>query len=103
MRTAFGIRRLRVERRLFEIHADLALAREEVAELASRHARLLERAEAARVRMVVAETARAHEAWQEARRELAALGATLKAARSLVAELERAQSEAFDELLAPNA
>lgn len=103
MRTATGIRRLRAERRLFEVHARLARARDEAAQLACRHARLVGLAEAARARTAAAETPCAQQAFEEARCAAAASGGRLAAARSLVVELERAQDEALDELLAPGA
>lgn len=103
MRTATGIRRLRAERRLFEVHAHLAHARDEVAQLACRHAHLARLAEAARLRTAAAETPRAQRAFEDARRAAAVAGERLATARGLVAELERAHDEALDELLAPGA
>lgn len=101
MRTVGAIRRLRAERRLFEVHADLAVAREDAAALAGRHAQARQAAEAARVRMLASETALAHGDFEEARRTLGAAARRLTAARVLVAQLEAARDALFDELLAP--
>lgn len=99
MRAVVSMRRLRAERQLFEVHARLAVARAEAEVVAGQSAQLQEAAEEARIRMLVAETALAHRAWDEARGHAEAMAASLVAARCLVAQLEAAQDEVFDELL----
>lgn len=101
MRTGPAIRRLRAERRVFELHARLAVAREEVAVVAAQHAELQTMADEARLRMLVSETALAHREWEQARRHADTLSAALSAARGLVAQLEAAEDAAFDDLLLP--
>lgn len=100
MRAGPGLRRLRAERRLFEVNARLAVAREEAEVVAAQHAEAQAAAEGARLRMLAAETALAHRDWEEARGSATAVAASLVAARALVAELEAAQDGLLDDLLA---
>lgn len=99
MRAGPGMRRLRAERRLFEVHARLAVAREEAEVVAAQHAQAQGTAEEARIRMLAAETALAHREWEEARGNAATMAASLVAAQALVAELEATQGELLDDLL----
>lgn len=99
MQTALAHRRLRAERRLFEVHPRLAAAREEAALAAAQHAQLAHDAEAARLRTATCETALAQTAWDEARRRVRCAAASLAAAEGLVAQLEAAQDAAIDDLL----
>jgi len=99
MRTGSGIRRLRAERTLFEVHARLAIAREQAQVVAAQHAQLKEAAEEARVRMLASETALAHRCWEEARRHADATAAKLAGAQAVVSQLEATQAVLFDELL----
>lgn len=99
MRTGPGNRRLRAERRLFEVHTRLAVAREDVEVVAAQHEQLQEMAEEAKVRMLVSETALANREWEEARRHAETMATSLDTARTLVAQLEAAQDALLDDLL----
>ena len=100
MRSGAGDRRQKqAERRLFEIHARLAAARAELEVVEAQHAALEAMADDARVKMLLSETALAHREFEEARRHEEAMRRSCAAARAAVSELERVQSELFDNLV----
>ncbi len=91
--------RQRVERRLFEVHARLERARAELELADEQLAALADAAEEAKIRMLVAETPLAEREWHEARRHAEVMARSRDAARSRVAELERAQDELLSQLV----
>ncbi len=91
--------RQRVERRLFDVHARLERARAELALADEQLAALDESAEEAKIRMLVAETPLAEREWHEARRHADVMARSRDAARTAVAELERAQDELLSQLI----
>jgi len=99
MRPGIGDRRLRAERRLFDVHARLVRARSELAIVEEQYQAFAEMAEEARMRMLISETALAHQEWQEARRHAETMERSCAEARTLVADLERTQNELLDELV----
>lgn len=103
LRTIPDLRRWRAERRLFEVHADLAAAREEVAVLARLLGQARSAAEGMRQRALVAETPRSQGEWEASRRRVAAAAAALGNALARLAELEAARDGALADLLAPPA
>jgi hypothetical protein len=92
-------RRLRVERRLFDVHDRLARANAELEILELQLVALDEDADEARVRALVAETAAADSQWREARRHAEVMQRRRDAARALVADLVRSQDELLAKLL----
>lgn len=85
-----------VERRLRDVHARLVRAREELAVLDEQLAVVVEEAEGARVRALVAETPLAAHDYSEARRHADAMDRARQALVDTVHQLEQRQ----DELLA---
>lgn len=101
MQTVPDLRRLRAERRLFEVHGDLASVREEVAVLGCQLATARRAATVAHRRALAAETPAAQWAWEAARRKVEVTAAGLAAALGRLAELEAARDAALGELLVP--
>ena len=91
--------RAKVERRLRDVQASLELARAELAVAEEQYDGLVELADDARIRALVAETPLAEREWQEASRTASAMERGLQAARQRVAELERSQDELLDKLV----
>ncbi|HVB05907.1 MAG TPA: hypothetical protein VNF07_06655 [Acidimicrobiales bacterium] len=88
-----------VEQRLFDVHARLERARNELA-LAEERALLAgAAAEEARNRMAVSETPLAHREWCEARRRRTQLLDHAAAAGALVSELEESRDELLGKLV----
>ena len=92
-------RRLRVERRLFDVHDRLARAKSELEVLELQLAALADDAEEARVRALVSETASAEIQWRESRRHAEVMERRRDVARALVADLVRTQDELLAKLL----
>ena len=101
MRAQPELRRLRAERRLFEAHAALAVARELAGVLGAHLDAARRGAEEARRRALAAETPGAQRALEAARREVETAARALAGAREQLAELEAAQDVALDDLLVP--
>jgi chromosome segregation ATPase len=99
VRPVLGDSRQRAERRLFDVNARLERARNELAVAEEQLAVLDEDAEEAHVRSLVSETPLADRAWCDAKRHADAMRRALDAARSKVAELERAQDDLISRLI----
>jgi len=99
MRPGLTDRRVRVERRLFDVHARLERARAELALADEQLAALADAADDARTRMLVSETALANREWSEARRHAEVMARSRDAARAAVADLERTQDELLSQLV----
>ena len=102
MQTLVDLRRLRAERRLFETHAGLAAARDDVAVLAARLAAARAAAQAARRRAILAETPRAQREWEAARDRAAAATEVFKVALARLDGLESVLDDALGGLLQPS-
>ena len=89
-----------IERRLTEVHERLRRAREELAVLDEQLAALTETAEDARLRALVSETPLADKEHREAQKHADAMLRSRAAVLAAIAELERAQDELLDRLLA---
>jgi hypothetical protein len=91
--------RQKTERRLFDVHARLERARNELAIAEEQLAVVEEVAEEAHIRSLVSETPLADRAWCDAKRHADAMRRATDAARATVAELERAQDELIGRLI----
>jgi chromosome segregation ATPase len=99
MRPLLGDSRQRSERRLFDVHARLERARNELAVAEEQFAVVEEAAEEAHIRSLVSETPLADRAWCDAKRHADAMRRALEAARATVGELERTQDELISRLV----
>lgn len=99
MRTALTDRRLRAERKLFDVHARLERARSELEILEEQLAALAEDAEETHLRALVSETAAANIESREARRHAEVMERRRDAAKALIAELLIAQDELLAKLV----
>ena len=99
MRTALTDRRLRAERKLFDVHARLERARSELEILEEQLAALAEDAEETRLRALVSETAAANIEFREARRHAEVMERRRDAAKALIAELLSTQDELLAKLV----
>lgn len=92
--------RLLIERRLMDVAQRLKRAREELALIDEQLAVLTDAADEARIRSLVSETPLAHREYTEAQRHADAMDRTRRAVEADVAELEVAQDELLDRLVA---
>ncbi len=92
-------RRQRAERRLFDVAARLNRARSELEVIEAQFDALVDQADEAKLRAVVAETPLALQVWTEAQRHADQMGHTRDRALKEIAELERAQDELIGDLL----
>ncbi|MGH9056742.1 MAG: hypothetical protein ACRDYY_12930 [Acidimicrobiales bacterium] len=92
--------RVLIERRLMDVAQRLKRAREELALIEEQLAVLTDAADEARIRSLVSETPLAHREYTEAQRHADAMGRTRRAVEADVAELEVAQDELLDRLVA---
>jgi chromosome segregation ATPase len=99
MRPGLTDRRQRAERRLFDVSARLDRARAELEVIEAQLDALVEQADEAKVRAIVAETPLATQVFTEAQRHADQMAHTRDAARLSIAELERAQDELIGDLL----
>ncbi len=99
MRPLLSDSRQKTERRLFDVHARLERARNELAIAEEQLAVVEEVAEEAHIRSLVSETPLADRAWCDAKRHADAMRRATDAARVTVAELERAQDELIGRLI----
>lgn len=88
-----------VERRLSEVHAQLMRAREELAIAQEQLDVVLESADEARIRSLVAETPLADHEWHDASRQAAAMTRGRDLARARVEELTRSRDDLLDDLV----
>ncbi|MGH9303283.1 MAG: hypothetical protein ACRDZ5_02600 [Acidimicrobiales bacterium] len=84
--------------RLNEVHADLIAARRELEIIEEQLVIFDDTAEDARVRSLVAESPLAGQEWREAKRHAEAMQRGREAAKSRVAELERARDDLLSKL-----
>lgn len=99
MRPVITDRRIRVERRLFDVHGRLERARAELALAEEQLLALAEAADEARIRMLVSETPLADRAWSEARRHVEVMERSCEATKSTIGDLETAQDELIAQLV----
>jgi uncharacterized protein YbcC (UPF0753/DUF2309 family) len=88
-----------VQRRLVEVHRQLLLARQELAQLEEQLAVFVETADDARIRSLVSETPLANKEWNEARRHADAWSKSRDEQLARVSELEKAQDELAGKLV----
>lgn len=92
--------RVLIERRLMDVAQRLKRAREELAIIDEQLAVLADAADEARIRSLVSETPLAHREYTDAQRHADAMDRTRRAVLSDVAELEAAQDDLLDRLIA---
>jgi hypothetical protein len=84
---------------LFDVSARLNRARAELEVIDAQYDALVDQAEEAKLRAVVAETPLALQVWTEAQRHADRMARTREAALQAIAELERSQDELIGDLL----
>ncbi|MBV9661224.1 MAG: hypothetical protein JO337_08720 [Acidimicrobiales bacterium] len=92
--------RVLIERRLFDVAQRLKRAREELAVIEEQLTVLADAADDARIRSLVSETPLAHREYSEAQRHAEAMERSRRAVAAEVAELQVAQDELLDRLVA---